>query len=70
MEYLKKKIIEEIHDIEREVESSGKFREEQLHLIYKLAKTHYYLEKLSNHKTQSATTGTQSPIMGSIQGVR
>ena len=46
MEHLKKKITEELHDLDRKIEAKGDFNYEELCLIYKLAKAHYYLCKV------------------------
>ena len=60
MEYLKKKIIEELQCINHEIEESGKLNEEQLADVCHLAKTLYYLDKISNTEIRSDTPVVQN----------
>jgi hypothetical protein len=64
MKHLKEKIFDEILCIEHEIEESGTINEDQLALVYRLAKTLYYLEKMSETKNVLA-----NPIPG-IAGIR
>jgi hypothetical protein len=62
MKHIKDKIIEEIQCVEKEIEESGKFHEEQLSLVCRLAKTLYYLERVSISEAQLSNQSSAAKL--------
>lgn len=64
MEHLKKELLKELHEVGEDVKAKKGLSEEDVSMIYHLAKTYYYLRKLEEEESHMSSPMSEQPQKG------